>query len=316
MKTGFAGFIFGFCAVAAAGTPAPPDLGTAGPLVKAAGGFKFTEGPAPDRDGNLYFSDIYANRIVKLDPRGGVSTFLEDSKACNGLMVDHGRLLAAQKDEGRVIAIDLKTKAVTAVAEKFEGSRFIGPNDLVVDKTGGVYFSDPRFPSSDPGGQAKQGVYYAGADGKVARLIDDLPRPNGVLLSPDEKTLYVLPSGLTDVMAYPVLAPGRIGPGRSLCQLEQAKGAAPRGGDGLAVAEDGTLYIAQPDLEALVVVSPRGEALGKIPLPGRPTNAEFGGKDMKTLFITLHVRDADQKPVEASVYSVPMSKKGHRFGRK
>src|SRR5687767_5152096 len=122
------------------------DTGTAGDPYKVLDGFKFTEGPAPARDGSVYFTDIPNNKILKVDPKGELTTFLEDSKAANGLMVDGGRLLAAQKDEGRVISIDLATRAVSIVADKFEGNRFIGPNDLVVDKQGGVYFTDPRFP--------------------------------------------------------------------------------------------------------------------------------------------------------------------------
>ena len=102
------GFLVLATAVAHAKEKAP-DVGAAGDVVKAADGFKFTEGPAPDRDGNLYFTDIYANRIHRLDARGEVTTFLEDSRAANGLMVDRGRLLVAQKDEGRIIAVDLKT---------------------------------------------------------------------------------------------------------------------------------------------------------------------------------------------------------------
>jgi gluconolactonase len=292
------------------------DVGTAGELRKLFDGLEFTEGPTADREGSLYFTDIRANRIYRVDAKGELAAFFDDSKGSNGLMVDGGRLLVCQKDEGRVIAVDLETKAVTVIADKFGGSRFIGPNDLVVDKKGGVYFTDPRFPSSAPGHQDKQGVYYAAPDGTVTRLIDDLERPNGVLLSPDEKTLYVLPSGTADVMTYPVIAAGRIGPGRSLSTLDQAPGVPVRGGDGLTVAKDGTLYVAQPDLEALQVLTPAGKTLGFIKLPGRPTNVEFGGRDLKTLYITLHHRNAEGKSVNGSLYAIAMKKKGHRFGKK
>jgi gluconolactonase len=293
------------------------DIGTAGELRKLFDGFKFTEGPAPDRAGNLYFSDTQGNRIYRLDSKGELSIFLEDTKYSNGLMVDRGRLLVAQRDLGRILSVDLKTKAITVVVDRFEDRPFIGPNDLVVDRAGGVYFSDPRFPTSPTDRQEKEGVYYVDTHGKITRLVADRPRPNGVLLSPDEKTLYVLFSGRTDVMAYPVLSPGRIGEGRTLCELQQVPGTtAPRGGDGLAVAEDGTLYIAQPDLEALQVVTAAGQTLGLIKLPGRPTNAEFGGRDMKTLFITLHTRNAAGQVQGAFLYAIAMKKKGHRFGRK
>ena len=311
------GFSWVLAAALGGGTAAwAGDVGRAGELVKLFDTFKFTEGPAADREGGVYFTDIPNNRIHRVDSKGELSTFLEDSKACNGLMVDGLRLLAAQRDEGRVIAVNIDTKAITVVADKFEGSRFIGPNDLVVDKSGGVYFTDPRFPSSAPGFQEKQGVYYAPLDGAVVRLVDDLSRPNGILLSPDEKTLYVFPAGSPEVMAYPVEAPGRIGAGRVLVKLDQAEGKAPRGGDGGAMAKDGTLYITQPDLEAIQVVSPDGKTLGFIELPGRPTNVKFGGKDLKTLFITLHFKDAQGATSHAALYSLKMKKKGHRYGKK
>jgi gluconolactonase len=291
------------------------DAGTAGEPVKLFSGFKFTEGPAPAADGSVYFTDIPNNRIHKVDAKGELSTFLEDSKGCNGLMVDGVRLLAAQRDEGRVISIDLETKKISVVAEKFEGNRFIGPNDLVVDRDGGVYFTDPRFPSSAPGHQEKQGVYYAPIDGAVVRLADDLPRPNGILLSPDEKTLYVFPAGTPDMMAYPVLAPGKIGPGRVFCKLDQVEGKTPRGGDGAAMAKDGTLYITQPDLEGIQVFTPSGKAVGLIKLPGRPTNVKFGGKDLKTLYVTVHFRDAaNTTTTDAALYAIKMKRKGHRYG--
>ena len=305
-----AGFFFlGTTLAGAAGG----DVGTAGDPVKLFNGFKFTEGPAADLEGNVYFTDIPGNRIHKVDTKGELSTFLEDSKGCNGLMVSGGRLLAAQKDEGRVISIDLKTKAITVVADKFEGNRFIGPNDLVVDRSGGVYFTDPRFPSSPAGFQAKQGVYYAPLDGAVVRVADDLDRPNGILLSKDEKTLFVFYNS-PDVLAFPVLGPGRVGERRVFAKLDQAEGRTPRGGDGGALAADGTLYITQPDLEAIQVFSAKGALLGNIKLPGRPTNVDFGGKDYKTLYVTLHFKDDKNTTIDAALYSVKMKKKGHRYG--
>ena len=293
------------------------DAGTAGDPYKLFNGFKFTEGPAPAADGSVYFTDIPNNRIQKVDPKGELSTFLEDSKGCNGLMVDGGRLIAAQRDEGRVISIDIATKKISVIADKFEGNRFIGPNDVVVDQQGGVYFTDPRFPSSAPGNQEKQGVYYAPIDGAAVRLADDLSRPNGVLLSPDEKTLYVFPAGGPEVMAYPVLGPGKLGPGRVFVKLDQLEGKTPRGGDGGAMAKDGTLYITQPDLEGIQVFTPSGKAVGLIKLPGRPTNVKFGGKDLKTLYVTLHFRDAaNTTTVDAALYAIKMKRKGHRYGKR
>lgn len=281
-------------------------IGPAGPIVRAHTGFKFTEGPAADAQGNVYFTDIPNNRIHKVDTAGKLTTFLEDSQRCNGLMFDgRGRLIACQGGAGRVIAIDVATKKIEVLADSYNGKRFNAPNDLVVDRHGGVYFTDPAFGKDAPA-QDKMAVYYIAPDGKVVRLIDDLQRPNGVILSPDEKTLYVLPSGSPDVMAYPVLAPGKLGKGRVLCQLQQAPEGQMRGGDGLTVDTAGNLYLTQPSLKAIQVVRPDGKTLGLITFPEAPANCTFGGPDMKTFFVTART----------SLYTVKMEATGHRFGGK
>lgn len=282
--------------------PIPGIRGTS-EVVKLHSGFTFTEGPAADAEGNVYFTDIPNNRIHKVDTDGKLTTFLEDSKACNGLMFDSkGRLIACQGGAGKVIAIDMKTKAITPLAEQYDGKRFNAPNDLVVDWEDGVYFTDPSFGNQGKS-QDKVAVYYVSNQGKTTRIIDDVALPNGVILSPDEKTLYVLPSGSPDVMAYPVEAPGKIGKGRVLCKLEQAPTGAPRGGDGMTIDTKGNLYLTAPHLKAIQVVSPEGKTLGLITFPEAPANCSFGGKDMKTLFATART----------SLYTVKLDSTGHRF---
>jgi gluconolactonase len=280
-----------------------PSIGPKGEIVKAQTGFTFTEGPAADAHGNVYFTDVRANKILKLDTDGKLTTFMENTQGCNGLMFDgKGRLIACQGGAGKIIAIDPTTKAIDVLAAEYDGKRFNAPNDLVVDRHGGVYFTDPSFGQGMT--QDKMAVYYVAPGGKVTRLIDDLPRPNGVILSPDERTLYVLPSGSPNVMAYSVETPGQLGPGRVFCKLEQAAEGQPRGGDGLTVDTKGNLYLTQPALKAIQVVSPEGKTLGLITFPENPSNCTFGGKDMKTLYVTART----------SIYSVPMEATGHRFG--
>lgn len=291
----------GFAAAADDAKPIP-GIGPVGEIVKLHTGFAFTEGPAADAEGNVYFTDIRNNRIHRVDVDGKLSTFLEDSKACNGLMFNSkGLLIACQGGTGKVIAIDPKSKEITVVAGEYNGKRFNAPNDLVIDRQDGVYFTDPAFGRDMA--QDKMGVYYVDTKGTVTRLIDDLPRPNGVLLSPDEKTLYVLPSGSPNVMAYPVLEPGKIGKGNVLCKLEQADSGQARGGDGLAVDTKGNLYLTQPSLKAIQVVSPEGKTLGLIRIPENPANCDFGGKDTKTLYVTA----------QKSLYAIKMEATGHRF---
>jgi gluconolactonase len=272
-----------------------PGIVSKSEVARVQTGFVFTEGPTADAEGNLYFTDVRANKILKLDSKGTLSTFLEESQGANGLGFDaRGRLIVAQGGAARVIAIDVATKKITVLADKCDGKPLERPNDLVVDRQGGVYFTDPN----------PRSVYYVAPGGRVTRIIDDLPRPNGVILSPDEATLYVVPSGSPDVMAYPVEAPGKIGSGRVLARLEQDGTGKPRGGDGLAVDSEGNLYLAVPALKAIQVVTPAGKTLGLISVPENPTNADFGGKDLKTIYITA----------QTSVYAVPTEVKGHRFG--
>jgi gluconolactonase len=257
--------------------------------------FKFTEGPAADHRGNLYFTDIPNNRIHKIDADGKLSTFFENSRACNGLMLDaRGRLVACQGGEKRLLAIDLASKSVDVLADRCDGKPVGTPNDLVIDQTGGVYFTAP-----DVGA-----VFFVSSTGKVVRVATDLPRPNGVILSPDEKTLYVLPSGSGDVLAYPVERPGAVGMAKVLCKLErEPKNPGRPGGDGLAIDARGNLYLTRPVMKTIFVVDPEGKTLDRIRLPEEPSNCVFGGKDMKTLFVTA----------QSSVYAVATGVAGHRF---
>jgi gluconolactonase len=273
-----------------------PGIGPVGDVTRVATGFGFTEGPAADAKGNLYFSDIRKNRIHKLDTDGKLSIFLEDTQGCNGLMFDQKeRLIACQGGAGRVIAIDVPTKAITVVADKYNGKRFNAPNDLVIDSRGGVYFSDPSFGKANAP-QDREAVYYAGDDGKVARVVPDLERPNGVLMSLDEKSLSVLPSTNQGLMAYPVKGPGEIGPGAAF-------GKVPGPGDGMAIDARGNLYVTQPKTDEILVLGPDGKTLGSIKIPEAPANCKFGGKDMQRLFVTART----------SLYSVRLNVVGHRF---
>jgi gluconolactonase len=277
-----------------------PGIGPTGEVKKEAGDFAFTEGPAADGQGNLYFTDIPNNRILRRNESGEISVFVEPSGHANGLMVQGGRLLACQMD-GRLASIDLESKEVEILADGYEGKRFNAPNDLVIDRSGGIYFTDPHFRAPDPLPQGKTAVYYRDAGGKVTRLLDDLAAPNGVILSPDEKTLYVIPSMQKEMMAYPVESAGKLGEGRVFCTLEQAEEGENRGGDGLTIDTEGNLYITSG--LGLQVFNPEGKPLGIIRCPEQPANVTFGGEDNKTLYVTART----------SLYSAPMQAKGHVF---
>ena len=278
-----------------------PGVGPVGEAQRLHTDFAFTEGPAADAAGNLYFTDIPNNRIHKRSAKGTLSVFAEPSGHCNGLMVVGDQLLACEMD-GRLKRFDLATGAETALASEYKGKRFNAPNDLVIDKTGGIYFTDPRYRAPDPWPQVKEAVYYRSADGQVSRLIDDRIAPNGVILSPDESTLYVIPSMEKQMWAYTVDAPGKISGGRVFCEVTQKEDARkPSGGDGLTIDTRGNLYITTA--LGLQVFDPAGKQLGIISLPEQPANVTFGGPDNKTLYVTAR----------KSLYSVETNATGHVF---
>jgi gluconolactonase len=203
-------------------------IGPTGKITKLFTDFEHSEGPAADGQGNVYFSDVPASKIYKVDAKGKLTTFAENTGHANGLFVGgknakDGLVLYACRMDGDIVAYKLdgavppEKKVVIAT---YNGKPFNAPNDLVFDKQGGMYFTDPalRAPgktSNIPGPlpQDKLGIYYLTPDGKISRISDDLNNPNGVKLSPDEKTLYVVQTGPAEMMAYPVEAPGKIGTG-------------------------------------------------------------------------------------------------------
>jgi len=276
-------------------------LGPIGEVEQIQTDFQFTEGPAKAPDGTIYFTDIPANRIYQLSTEGKMTVFLEPSGHCNGLMVTADGTLYACSMDGQVIKIDRSTKQVTPLASEYQGKRFNAPNDLVIDQSGGIYFTDPHYRAPDPLPQKTTAVYYRSPEGKVTRLLDDLNAPNGVILSPDEDTLYVIPSQQSEMMAYPVKAPGKLGTGKVFCHLKQKAGQTGRGGDGLTVDTQGNLYITSA--LGLQVYSPQGKLLGVVEFPEQPANVTFAGEDNNHLYVTAR----------KSLYMVKMKATGHQF---
>jgi gluconolactonase len=259
---------------------------------KLAGGFKFTEGPAADAQGNIFFSDIPNNRIHKWssDPGApGLSTFRESSGGANGLYFDKkGNLLACEGTGRRLVAID-PTGNVTVLADKYEGKQFNSLNDLWIDRTGGVYFTDPRYGGRDDMEQDGEHVYYLSPDRKkLIRVIADLVRPNGVIGTPDGKRLYVAGHGGKKTFVYDINEDGT---------LSNKKLFAPEGSDGMTIDNQGNIYLTT---DVVAVYNSKGEKIETIQIPETPANVTFGGKDKRTLFITART----------SLYSVRMRVRG------
>lgn len=293
----------GIMASTCLGSDRIPGIGPTAEAQRLHTNFAFTEGPAADASGNLYFTDIPNNRIHRLDVKGKLSVFAEPSGHCNGLMVVGDVLLACAMD-GSLKQFLLQDGSEQVLADKYQNERFNAPNDLVIDQTGGIYFTDPRYRAPEPWPQGKEAVYYRAADGTVTRLIDDRTAPNGIILSPEEKTLYVIPSMEKQMWAYPVQSPGKIGKGQVFCELKQAAGATNSGGDGLTIDSNGNLYITTA--LGLQVFDAQGKALGIIEIPEHPANVAFGGPRRSTLYVTART----------SLYAVETEATGHVFSGK
>jgi gluconolactonase len=263
-------------------------------------GFTGTEGPVALPDGTFAFTETQANRITKIAPDGSTSTFLENTNGANGLGFNaQGDLIAVQVAETKVGVIYPQNR-VKVLASNYEGAVFGRPNDLVVDKKGGVYFTDsganapaanapqpePRKDGLANAPTGKPAVYHIAPDGKLQRIANDVERPNGIQLSPDEKTLYVANTYGEYVLAYDIGADGKIGARRNFAKLagfEKTETGWSSGADGLAVDKDGRLFVASNT--GIQVFSSKGEALGTIELPKKPQNLAFAGADKSTLYV-------------------------------
>ena len=265
-----------------------------GPIETIETGFAFTEGPAWDPRGVLYFTDIPNTTIHRVGSDDAVTAFTTGSKHANGLLVAaDGRMLACQMD-GQVVSYDVETGESEVLADRYNGTRFNAPNDLVIDDQGGIYFTDPLFRAPDPLPQGIQAVYYISVDGKVSRVTEAIAAPNGIGLSPDGKRLYVIPSRQAEMLVYDVKSPGELSDGRTLCRLTQPEGKDGTGGDGMAVDVQGNLYITTN--LGVEIFSAAGEKRGLVVFDQQPANVTFAGPDRKTMVVTAR----------SGVYRVPM----------
>jgi len=259
-------------------------------------GFQGTEGPIGMPDGSLIFTETNANRITKIDASGNTSTFLENTNGSNGLAWDsRGRLISVQTTPGNTkIGVIYPQNAVAVLADNFEGKQFGRPNDLAVDKKGGVYFTEPG-PNAPRGGEAAPAtpplppaVYYIPSGGKAIKIAEGIERPNGIVLSPDERTLYVNNTQGEYVLAFDVQTDGTVRNRRNFGKYDgvtrnEQTGAFNSGADGLAVDSQGRVYAAANG--GVQVFSAQGQYLGLIPVSRRPQNIAFAGPDKKTLYI-------------------------------
>jgi gluconolactonase len=248
-------------------------------LQKLAGDFAFTEGPACDGEGNVFFTDQPNDRILKWSIAGKLSTFRQPCGRANGLSFDReGNLWACADEKNELWRIDPAGKT-TVVVKDYKGKLLNGPNDVWIRPGGGLYFTDPYYqrPYWKRGPkELEECVYYLAPDNKsLTRVIDDLKQPNGIIGTPDGKLLYVADIGGNKTYRYRIQPDGSLQEKHLFCEM---------GSDGMTIDSQGNIYLTG---KGVTVFDPAGKQIEHIDVPESwSANVCFGGKDRHTLFIT------------------------------
>lgn len=282
------------------------------------------EGPAFDGYGNLFFSDIIGNQIYRMAPDGAISIFSTNSGRTNGNTFDvQGRLISCEGAEfgiggrRRLVRTNLNTGQVDILTERYHGKRYNSPNDVVVDTNGRIWFTDPFYGEDRSTLELNdEAVYRIDTDGTVARVLSQpqIERPNGLAITPDGRTLYVIdshtrPGGNRKVWSFQVDIDGQLSDQRLVFDFGRG-----RGGDGMRLDELGNLWVAAGILHprhpgetadvpsGIYVITSNGNLIGCIPIPeDLCTNLAFGGPERKTLFVTAG----------KSVFKIPTAVSGY-----
>jgi gluconolactonase len=259
-----------------------------------ASNFSFTEGPAADAKGNVYFTDQPNDRIMLWKTDGTLTEYMKGAGRSNGLFFDKkGNLMSCADEHNQLWQID-QNKNVTVLIKDFEGKRLNGPNDLWIHPGGGIYFTDPFYKRDywDHSTQeiTQQRVYYFDPmQNKINIVADDLVRPNGIIGTHDGKTLYVADIGGQKTYVYQINSDGSLSGKKLFYEL---------GSDGMTIDKKGNVYLTG---KGVTVVDHTGHKVAQIPIDAPWTaNVTFGGKNRKTLFITA----------SKSVYTLDMKVKG------
>jgi len=263
-------------------------------LQKAGTGYSFTEGSSVAADGSVFFTDQPNDRIYVWNENTGIQLFIEGCERSNGTYFDkEGNLYACADLNNKIVKFTPAGHLIEIISSGYEGKHFNGPNDLWLEKKGGIYFTDPYYHRDhwEKGHQKMQdaeAVYYLEPSGNLTRVIGDLGQPNGIVGTPDGKTLYVADIKGRTIWKYTITADG---------SLTNKTSFAPAGSDGMTLDNEGNVYLT---FGKVLIFNPGGEKIGEIEIPENPSNLCFGGKDRKTLFITART----------SVYTLRMKVRG------
>ena len=264
-------------------------------LQKLAGGFTFTEGPASDAEGNVFFSDQPNNRICKWDTAGKLTTWMQPCGRANGMCFDeHGNLITCSDEHNQLWSITPDQK-VTVLIKNYDHKLLNGPNDVWVRPGGGgIYITDPMYWrdywTRPPEQQDKRGVYFLSPDGKaLTRVVDDLKQPNGIIGTPSGKRLYISDIDAKQTWSYIINDDGSLADKKLFCSL---------GSDGMTIDSEGNVYLTG---HGVTIFDPTGQQIDHIDVDEKWTgNVCFGGKDKHLLFITA----------STGIYGMQMRTKG------
>lgn len=258
--------------------------------------YSFTEGPAVDQDGNVYFTDQPNNKILKWTPGDSISVFMEEAGRANGLYTDHhGNILACADEDNELWEIT-PDQQVTVLVDNFDGEKLNGPNDLWVDGKGGIYFTDPYYQRDYWSRTEKEieneRVYYLTPGGKELIIVaDELVRPNGIIGTPDNSLLYIADIGDGNTWSYSINSDGSLSDKTLFVEM---------GSDGMTIDSEGNIYLTG---NGVTVFNKKGKQIEHIEVPENWTaNVTFGGRDQQRLFITA----------SNSVYTLDMKVNGVR----
>jgi len=258
--------------------------------------FKFTEGPAVDKKGNIYFTDQPNDKIWIYGTDGKLTVFLDETHRSNGMYFDSkGNLVTCADAENEILSIDKRGK-MTVLLKDVEGKKLNGPNDLWIHPTtGDIYFTDPYYQRDywtrkKPDLEGEKVYYLAKGKSVAVPVIDNLRKPNGIIGTPDGKTLYIGDTGGRKTYQYTINADGTLTDGKVFAE---------QGSDGMALDDQGNLYLTT---RGVSVFNKEGKKIAQIAIPGYTSNVVFGGKNRDKLFVT----------VTESIYVLDMKVKGAR----
>ncbi|MCM8533439.1 MAG: SMP-30/gluconolactonase/LRE family protein [Lentisphaeraceae bacterium] len=275
----------------------------------------FTEGPTPDAQGNILFTNIRVNKIHKFDIKTGkTSVYRENSNGANGLHFQNGKLFSCEGAgiQFASVAVTGENSKKTVLASSYNGKKLNSPNDLVVTSKNHIYFTDPRYGSTKGQELDFEGVFLI-KNGKTILATKETERPNGILISEDEKTLFIAdnnnrPNGARDLLKFTIKADGTLTDKEVLFSFTEKQ----RGIDGMAMDSEGNIY-ATAGLgkeSGIYVFSQDGDHLAFIQLPGMPTNCTFGGATEKdVLYTTCKVEHIGSKNKKFGLYRIKLNKK-------